>query len=99
MKYLLEINQNDIFAHPTIRPYDEAEQDLRDKIRDEVYEEVHSNLIDEIQDAINSKERELDSMIADIDTNIEDARQLLTEARNTLGSLVAETGFCVEDEV
>ena len=99
MKYILEINQTDIFARPTIRPYDEAEQDLKDKLRDEVHEEVRSSLIEELQDAVNSKERELDAMIADIDTNIEDARHTLMEASNALGSLCTETGFYVEDEV
>ena len=94
VKFLIDVSA---FSHPMIEEYDEGP--LKDKVRDELYEEIKSEIIEDIQNACDSKEGELDSQIADIEQAVESAKDTLNEIISSLSDLTANTAFRVEDEV
>jgi len=93
-KYLISVGQ---FVVPTIEDFDL--DDVKDKLHDELRGEVKEELVQEIQDAADAKEAEMDSALADIDTAIEEAKEALQTAIALVDDLTTNTGFRVEDEI
>ena len=70
-----------------------------DKAHDDLREEIRLEIVQELQDALDAKESELDCAIADIETSIDEAQDCLRQAVSQLSDLTSNTAFCAEDEV
>ena len=90
--FLVHIPDGDLMS-PSIEEYD------ADKTYDDMREGIRLEITRELQDALDSKESELDCQINDIESSIEEAKDALNQAISQLSDLTSMTAFCAEDNV